>query len=60
MIRKTGIEGVAHPALGDPTKIGNMLRLSMHAEIRDGRKGGETISRAEEEIKRYKYRMYIL
>ena len=60
MIRKTGIEGVAHPALGDPHQDRDMLRLSMHDRDKEWRKGGETISRAEEEIKRYKYRMYIL
>jgi hypothetical protein len=36
MIRETGIEGVAHPALGDPTKIGTCFAYRCTTEIRDG------------------------
>jgi hypothetical protein len=60
MIRKTGTEGVAHPAFGNPTTIGTYFAYRCTTEIRDGwREGGGMISRAEERTKRYKYRKCI-
>jgi len=36
MIRKTGTEGVAHPALANPTTIGTCFAYPCRVEIRAG------------------------
>jgi hypothetical protein len=43
MIRETGIEGVAHPALRAPTKIGICFAYRCTSKIRDGADSAEVV-----------------